>query len=506
LCALEFCSIATAQYNAFPSGYMPFTSIYRISSPDANGNRLVEGLTTEPLFYYIYTHLTPPSTRQQFSNNSIELAPGQYFSNVYIPTAQELVGNFDDVAFPVYNTLDGIPYPGNIIPPSLLGDEYAFLVGPDTTPTASTFLPITPCRIADTRNPTAPLGGPFLSAGTTRSFDILSSTCGIATNATAFTLHVAVVPHGPLGYLTVWPAGQDQPLVSTLNSADGRVKGNEIIVQSGTSGQVSFYATNDTDVVVDVSGYFVPASSGTGLAFYPLTPCRVADTRNDTAPLGGPYLSGGQSRDFPILSSNCGLPSTAQAYSFNFAAIPKNGNPLGYLTAWPASQTQPVVSSLNAPTGTVTANAALVAAGAAGDVSLSASNDTDLVIDTNGYFAPAGVGGLNLYSVPPCRVLDTRAATQAFTGNLVVTIGGYCGVPSTASAVIVNASVVPAGPLGYLTLWGSGNTAPEAASLNASDGTITSNMAIVPLASGSISAFASNSTQLILDVTGYFAP
>jgi len=162
---------------------------------------------------------------------------------------------------------------------------------------------------------------------------------------------------------------------------------------------------------------------------------------------------------------------------------------------------------LNAPTGTVTANAALIPAGSNGDISLFASNDTGLVIDTNGYFAPAGTGGLNLYSVPPCRVLDTRAAvTQAFTGNLVVNIGGYCGVPPAASAVIVNASVVPAGPLGYLTLWGSGNSAPLAASLNASDGVITSNMAIVPLASGNITAFASDSTQLILDVTGYFAP
>jgi hypothetical protein len=164
------------------------------------------------------------------------------------------------------------------------------------------------------------------------------------------------------------------------------------------------------------------------------------------------------------------------------------------------------VSALNAPTGAVTANAAIVAAGSNGDVTFFPSNDTDLVIDTNGYFAPGGSGGLSLYSVPPCRVLDTRASTQVFTGNLLVPISGWCGVPLNASAVVVNATVVPSASLGYLTLFPSGSAAPLAASLNASDAAITSNMAIVPLTAGNLTAFSSNNTQLILDVSGYFAP
>ena len=49
-----------------------------------------------------------------------------------------------------------------------------------------------------------------------------------------------------------------------------------------------------------------------------------------------------------------------------------------------------VVSTLNAPTGTVTANAALVPAGTGGDIEVFPSNDTDLVIDVNGYFAAPG--------------------------------------------------------------------------------------------------------------------
>jgi hypothetical protein len=60
---------------------------------------------------------------------------------------------------------------------------------------------------------------------------------------------------------------------------------------------------------------------------------------------------------------------------------------------------------LNALTGTVTANAAIVPAGTAGSVDVFASNPTDLVIDVNGYFAPMATGGLSLYGVAPCPVV-----------------------------------------------------------------------------------------------------
>jgi len=42
--------------------------------------------------------------------------------------------------------------------------------------------------------------------------------------------------------------------------------------------------------------------------------------------------------------------------------------------------------------------------------------------------------------------------------------------------------------------------------LNADDGAVTSNMAIVPTSNTEISAFATSNTYLILDVSDYFAP
>ncbi len=47
---------------------------------------------------------------------------------------------------------------------------------------------------------------------------------------------------------------------------------------------------------------------------------------------------------------------------------------------------------------------------------------------------------------------------------------------------------------------------PVVSTLNAYDGLVTSNMAIVPNANGSIDAFASQLTHLIVDISGYFAP
>jgi uncharacterized repeat protein (TIGR03803 family) len=367
---------------------------------------------------------------------------------------------------------------------------------------------VAPCRLVDTRIGD---GGP-IQGGTYRTFNLpqlaQQKGCNSLTAPAAYSLNVTVVPHGPLGYLTVWPTGQNQPTISTLNS-DGRVKANAAIVPAGASEAINVFASNTTDLVLDIDGYFAQASLST-LAFYPLTPCRVADTRNPNGDLGGPYLSGGKERDFPVLESDCfkGV-NSPKAYSFNFTVVPHG--PLGYLTVWPTGQTQPVVSTLNDLTGTVVANAAIVPAGQPnGEIAVFPSNNTDLVIDVNGYFAAPGAGGLSLYPVVPCRVLDTRNGNGAFSGTLnppVDVVNSVCAPPGTAQAYVFNATVVPSGPLGYLTLWpDDGSPPPAVATLNAVDGAVTSNMAIVPTTNGKINAFASNLTQLILDISSYFAP
>jgi len=259
---------------------------------------------------------------------------------------------------------------------------------PPGGPGALAFYPLAPCRVADTRNATGPFGGPSLAGGATRDFPVPASACGIPATAQAYSLNMTAVPSGPLGYLSAWAAGQPQPNVSTLNASEGQIRANAAIVPAGTGGAISVYASDPTNLVIDIDGYFAPPGNPGALYFYPVTPCRLADTRNANGSFGGPPLPAGSTRNFPIPSSACGLPSTAQAWSLNMTVVPPAA--LSYLTAWPTGEPLPLVSTLNDRQGQVLANAAIVLAGGApsgpGAISVYVSDATSLIIDINGYF------------------------------------------------------------------------------------------------------------------------
>ncbi len=376
------------------------------------------------------------------------------------------------------------------------------------------FVPVTPCRIADTRGDAGPFGGPTLGRGEQRAFAISQSGCGIPATAQAYSLNVTVVPEGPLSYITLWPAGQTQPSVSTLNSFDGIVVANAAIVPAGAGGAVSVFVTDPTDVILDINGYFDTSTGPTSYLFYPATPCRVADTRGATGQFGGPPMDGALARDFPIPLSSCSAPAAAQAYALNFTVVPTGS--LGYLSAWPTGVARPNVSTLNSWTGKVVANAAIVPAGTNESISVFASNPTDLILDVNGYFAPPGnSGALAFYPVTPCRVADTRDSAGPFGGpkmehdtsrTFAIPVS-RCGIPSTAAAYSLNVTVVPDGILSYLTAWPTGSARPNVSTLNSWDGAVVANAAIVPAGTdGAVSIYVTHPTDVILDINGYFAP
>jgi sugar lactone lactonase YvrE len=374
------------------------------------------------------------------------------------------------------------------------------------------FVPVTPCRLADTRasqGTSGNFGPPSLAAGAVRQIPVMSGRCNIPDTATAYSFNLTVVPRGPLGFVTLWPAGQAQPTVSTLNALHGGILANAAIVPAGFLGGIQAYVTDATDLILDINGYF--AESG-GDAFTPLDPCRLVDTRNNsgfTGLFGAPNLAATTSRSFPLASGACGLPANASSFSLNATVVPPG--PLGFLTLWPSGQTQPVVSTLNNLDGTVLANAALVPAGSQGGVTAFANSPTQLILDVNGYFRPASVpGGLAFFPVTPCRVADTRLAgngaprmnaleTRAFA------VAGKCGIPSTARAYSTNVTVVPQGPLGYLSMWPAGRAQPVVSTLNSLLGRILANAAIIPAGTGGqVNVFVTDHSHVILDVNGYF--
>src|SRR5271157_1534176 len=58
------------------------------------------------------------------------------------------------------------------------------------------FIPVTPCRVVDTRGTAGPFGGPSLAGDSSRSFVVPQSGCGIPPTAQAYSLNVTVVPAG----------------------------------------------------------------------------------------------------------------------------------------------------------------------------------------------------------------------------------------------------------------------------------------------------------------------
>ena len=258
----------------------------------------------------------------------------------------------------------------------------------DTASSANSlsFYAATPCRVVDTRASASTFGGPTIPGEQSREFPIPLSPCGIPATATAYSLNATVVPGGYLGYLTVWPTGAARPNVSTLNSWTGKVVANAAIVPVGNNESISVFVSNPTDVLLDINGYFGQPGGSGALTFYPVTPCRVADTRNAAGPFGSPEMGAGATRSFAIPASGCGIPSTAKAYAINVTVVPDGI--LSYLTAWPTGSSQPLVSTLNSFDGAVVANAAIVPAGTNGAISVYVTNPTHVILDINGYFAP----------------------------------------------------------------------------------------------------------------------
>lgn len=143
--------------------------------------------------------------------------------------------------------------------PKALGDSATDLV----------FVPISPCRILDTR-----VAGGAIAANTTRGVDVTavssysfqggaSSDCGGAGNAGSFAavaVNLTVVNPSGAGYITAYPVGTTQPTAATVNYAAGAIVGNLAIVrldQGSAANEMNIYSFAQTHVVGDIVGYFI---------------------------------------------------------------------------------------------------------------------------------------------------------------------------------------------------------------------------------------------------------
>jgi hypothetical protein len=123
---------------------------------------------------------------------------------------------------------------------------------------AAQYYTVTPCRVADTRGPNGPYGGPALNANADRSFVIVGQ-CGIPATARAVAYNFTITQPTALGDIRMVPGGIALPLVSTLNWRAGQTRANNAIVPVPPTGDINAHvdqASGTVHLLIDVVGYF----------------------------------------------------------------------------------------------------------------------------------------------------------------------------------------------------------------------------------------------------------
>jgi hypothetical protein len=121
-------------------------------------------------------------------------------------------------------------------------------------------------------------------------------------------------------------------------------------------------------------------------------------------------------------------------------------------------------------------------------------------------------GGLDYYTVTPCRLLDTRSSTPLISEvSQTFAATGSCGIPSTAKAIAVNVTAANQTAGGHVRVYPGDLALPTISTLNFQATGTRANNAIVSLASdgsGTIKSYAfltdGGTVHLIVDVNGYY--
>lgn len=125
-------------------------------------------------------------------------------------------------------------------------------------PAPTSFYTIAACRVIDTRESDGPLAGPALTAGNTRTFAVAGQ-CQIPLTAKSISANLTVTEPSAGGHLTVWPAGGQLPLVSSINYRPGQTRANNGILALNPAGELSVSCGQPSGAVhfiLDVNGYF----------------------------------------------------------------------------------------------------------------------------------------------------------------------------------------------------------------------------------------------------------
>jgi hypothetical protein len=245
-----------------------------------------------------------------------------------------------------------------------------------------------PLRVLDSRGGTG-LSGTF-DQGEPRELVVAKGSNGIPIDAVAVTANLTVVGQSKAGYVSVTPDEDATPPSSSLNFPTGDVRANGLTAMLDGGSLWMVYkagAGATTHLVLDVTGYY--RDSGAGLAFFPLNPGRIMDSRTS-------YLSGvtgkfthNAPKTLPTVG-HWGVPAAAAAVTGNLTVVGQNA--AGYVSVTPdfPSVIPVPTSTLNFPNGDVRANGVTVGLSSGGEMSFTyrarSGKSTHVILDVTGYF------------------------------------------------------------------------------------------------------------------------
>ncbi len=377
----------------------------------------------------------------------------------------------------------------------------------------ATYVALNPARLLDTRTGNG-LSGSFKS-GVPRTFQV-TGRGGVPTGAVAVTGTLTVTGQTSAGYVALGPVATATPSSSTLNFPRGDTRATGLTVSLGSGGKLSAVFNGGggatTALVFDVTGYFVPGTSGA--TYVALNPARLLDTRTGNG-LSGSFKSG-VPRTFQVTGRG-GVPTGAVAVTGTLTVTGQTS--AGYVALGPVATATPSSSTLNFPRGDTRATGLTVSLGSGGKLSAvfngGGGATTALVFDVTGYFVP-GTSGATYVALNPARLLDTRTGnglSGSFKSGVPRTfqVTGRGGVPTGAVAVTGTLTVTGQTSAGYVALGPVATATPSSSTLNFPRGDTRATGLTVSLGSGGKLSAVFNggggaTTALVFDVTGYFQP
>jgi Bacterial Ig domain len=127
-------------------------------------------------------------------------------------------------------------------------------------PAGSTFAPLSPARLLETRPGNVTFDGAQQGAGPSPAGSItevqITGRATVPNDATAVVLNVTATGTKAPGFLTVFPCGQNTPTASNLNYGNGSTIANAVTTKIGLGGKICIYTSAETNLITDIDGYY----------------------------------------------------------------------------------------------------------------------------------------------------------------------------------------------------------------------------------------------------------